>query len=469
MSDSDSSLDLIGGPFSVIESDPGVFTSLTRLLGIKNVELVEIYDIEPWAVDHLRPHGLIFCFHWRKDSHRSSDFDDPAAERVWFANQLSDDACASHAILNVALNCPGLDVGEELGMFREETKEMSPVIKGLAVSSSSLIRNAHNSLARPADRRGALNTLALTSLSAASKKEKEKNKQSQSQSKRQPKPKTKATTKKPKDTDDDENEGDNQEAYHFIGYVPAYGKVWELDGFKSGPLEVGELPTTTSSSDSDTTHWMDTVRPALRLKMQKYGGGSEEGSSNIRFSLLALVDGVYEQASDEYEFWRREKKSVERRLDELDEKWREKVDPTLIVASDDAFPNSNLPVPTYAKDFASRRMTNDILVLKMNQDELLAAWEQAIQSGMRAKVALEDELKKGRRDHTDHIKRTHDYEPFLTEFITCLHAQGLVDALVNKPKKPAAKGKANGKVNGKTTRKKAKIDRDEGEDGIWKP
>ncbi|EEB96411.1 hypothetical protein MPER_04463, partial [Moniliophthora perniciosa FA553] len=96
--------------------------------------------------------------------------------------------------------------------------------------------------------------------------------------------------------------------------------------------------------------------------------------------------------------------------------------------------------------------------------------ERAIESGMRAKVALEDELKKGCRDHTDHIKRTHDYEPFLTEFITCLHAQGLVDALVNKPKKPGAKSKANGKVNGKpTTRKRAKVDQGEIEDGNWKP
>lgn len=87
-----------------------------------------MYDIEPWAVDHLNPHGLIFCFYWRKDSHRPADFEDPAAERVWFANQLSDDACASHAILNVLLNCPDIDIGNELRHFREETRLMSPVV-----------------------------------------------------------------------------------------------------------------------------------------------------------------------------------------------------------------------------------------------------------------------------------------------------------------------------------------------------
>lgn len=87
-----------------------------------------MYDIEPWAVDHLNPYGLIFCFMWHKDSHRPADFEDPAAERVWFANQLSDDACATQAILNVLLNCPDIDIGEELQNFKEETKSMSPVV-----------------------------------------------------------------------------------------------------------------------------------------------------------------------------------------------------------------------------------------------------------------------------------------------------------------------------------------------------
>jgi len=89
---------------------------------------VELYDIEPWAVDHLNPYGLVFCFHWAKDSHRPADFKDPTAERVWFANQLSDDACASLAILNVVFNCPSIDVGRDLELFKMETREMSSVV-----------------------------------------------------------------------------------------------------------------------------------------------------------------------------------------------------------------------------------------------------------------------------------------------------------------------------------------------------
>ncbi|SJL18207.1 uncharacterized protein ARMOST_21785 [Armillaria ostoyae] len=129
----------------------GVFTSLTRKLGVKHLEIVEVYDIEPWAVDHLHPYGLVFCFRWRKDTHRPTDFKDPAAEHVWFANQLNDDACASQAILNILFNCSNVDIGKELSEFKEYTREMSPKMKGLAISNSSMIRNTHNSLARPDD------------------------------------------------------------------------------------------------------------------------------------------------------------------------------------------------------------------------------------------------------------------------------------------------------------------------------
>jgi len=125
--------DLIGGPFAVIESDPGVFTTLVRTLGVEGVQVVELYDIEPWASDHLHPiYGLVFCFLWKKDNDVLSkkkpegieDGGDDSA-KLWFANQLSDDACASMAILNVLLNVEEVEIGERLKEFRSETKGMS--------------------------------------------------------------------------------------------------------------------------------------------------------------------------------------------------------------------------------------------------------------------------------------------------------------------------------------------------------
>lgn len=135
--DNKSEHDLIGGPFAVIESDPGVFTTLVRTLGVQGLQVVELYDIEPWASDHLHPiYGLVFCFLWRKDndvlpkkeSNGLEDGEDDSA-KLWFANQLSDDACASMAILNVLLNVEEVDVGESLRVFRSETERMSSPVR----------------------------------------------------------------------------------------------------------------------------------------------------------------------------------------------------------------------------------------------------------------------------------------------------------------------------------------------------
>ncbi|KAH0580348.1 hypothetical protein H2248_001851 [Termitomyces sp. 'cryptogamus'] len=434
--------DLVGGPFAVIESDPGVFTSLTRKIGVRDIELVEMYDIEPWATDHLSPHGLIFCFLWRKDVHRPADFNDPAAERVWFANQLSDDACASHAILNVLLNCPEINVGDDLRKFRTDTEKMSPVMKGLAIANSPLLRKAHNSLARPADIRGALNAIALATLDEAKAKAKVKASPATSSTKRGTKPppakraKTDATgtrsspsksqlKAKTKPTTQDE-----EEAYHFIGYVPAYGKVWELDGLKSGPLEVGELPSpaeSSSSSSSARNAWMDVVRPALRMKMEKYGGAAE-GGDNIRFSLLAIVDGAYEKASDALQLLRREKGALERRMGEG---WESKVDQELFVASHHAFSAAS-GSKTYAVNFGSQFMDASLRIQNMPEVELIPAWETCVRDAVRANINVEDELSKAIRANTDHIKRTFDYEPFLKMFVERLQAEGLLNPLMGR-------------------------------------
>ncbi|CAK5284140.1 unnamed protein product [Mycena citricolor] len=432
--ESSSPEDLVGGPFAVLESDPGVFTSLTRRLGIRGLELVELYDIEPWAVDHLRPRGLIFCFLWGKDVHRPADFADPLATKVWFANQLSDDACASLAILNVALNCPEVQLDGQLEWFRRDTETMSPVMKGLAISSSSFIRSAHTGLARPSDIRGALHNLASTTLAAAKKKEHGDPKTSKGR------PVKTGSPVKPK------KEVETEEVYHFIGYVPAFGKVWELDGLKSGPLEVGELPEP-GEEGTDSGTWMDVVRPALRMKMQKYGGAAS--GANIRFSLLALVDGLYEKANDHLEFLKRDRVALERRLTSDQSGWQSGVDTVLLQQVQSVFESpdgSAEPGRTFALDFGSRRMTRDIEIMEMPVRALPRAWEQCVSDALLAKIALEDEVLKTRRANTEHVKRTHDYEPFLREYVRALQGQELLDLLLDGdterhvPKRAKTKG-----------------------------
>ena len=96
--------------------------------------------------------------------------------------------------------------------------------------------------------------------------------------------------------------GTNREVYHFIGYVPLRGKVGESNGLKSGPDGVGELPSTHPPSGSGKAvrpGWVDVVRPVLRMKMRKYGGGEETGG--ISFNLLAIVKDQLCRVSDQLE------------------------------------------------------------------------------------------------------------------------------------------------------------------------
>ncbi|TDL17093.1 cysteine proteinase [Rickenella mellea] len=459
--------DLVGGPFAVIESDPGVFTTLIRRLGVTGIEVEEVYDIQPWALDHLKPKGLILCFMWRHDTHRAGDFEDSAAERVWFANQLSEDACASQAILNVLFNCPDVELGDALSRFKADTAKMSSMDKGLAIPNLPLLREAQNSMARPADVRGALNAIAEVTQAATKSASKPAQKKRRTGTgtgtspAKEPKPKKNGTsaaaaakgkTKKSKAAVDDEDEN---ETYHFIGYVPAHGKVWELDGLKSGPLEVGELPsstnpdrslrststsTATSTSTSSTEGWEDVVRPALRMKMEKYGGGDGE-SGNIRFNLLALVDDRYEARSDVLEGLKRERAALERRLaGAFPGGWRDKVNPDLLSGVDASFTTpvqGPAPGPTFAKDFGARKMERDMAILNMDPPALLRAWEACVTGAIPAKIAVEEEVQKAMLAKSDDVKRTHDYEPFIREFLTALHEEGLLQHLL--PEKTAKK------------------------------
>ncbi|KAI0933243.1 hypothetical protein AcV7_004769 [Taiwanofungus camphoratus] len=318
--------DLVGGPFAVIESDPGVFTTLIHKLGVRGLEVTEIYDIEPWAMDSSAPHGLIFCYLYtdendpHEDANDDEGFEDRDAQRIWFANQLSDDACASHAILNVLLNCPDIDLGEELREFNAMTEKMSPVMRGLSISNSHLIRQAQNSLARPTDVRGSVHAIAATTLEAHKAKSKAKSIQTPRRKKR----KISGTTAMTKHRASEATE-EKEETYHFIGYVPVHNKVWELDGLRKSALEVGELASGGGGS-SDRTAWLDVVRPALKMKMQRYFEGGAGGNDHIQYNLLAIVDDRYQKASDELELLKRERTVLERRLNQVyPDGWADKV------------------------------------------------------------------------------------------------------------------------------------------------
>jgi len=155
---------------------------------------------------------------------------DDRLDKIFFARQVIQNACATQALISVLLNCthPKMELGAVLSDFKEFTKAFDPSMKGLALSNSDTIRSVHNSFAR--------HTVFEFEQKNSSKEE---------------------------------------DVFHFVGYVPIDGRLYELDGLKEGPLDLG--PITAGKN------WTEVIRPVLQERIAKYSEGE------IHFNLMAII------------------------------------------------------------------------------------------------------------------------------------------------------------------------------------
>ena len=185
-------------------------------------------------------YGLIFLFKWQQE---------PAAEKrepltdydpeLFFANQVINDACATYALLSILMNrAKDLDIGDELRNVKDFTVGLSSKDRGWAIGNSDVIRKAHNSFAR----------------------------------------------QDPFEIEYTKNTGKEEDAFHFISYVPLNGQLYELDGLQKGPICYGECTE---------DNWLAMAREQIMKRIQRYE------ASEIRFNLLALVGDKKEAAEKE--------------------------------------------------------------------------------------------------------------------------------------------------------------------------
>ncbi|XP_067686534.1 ubiquitin carboxyl-terminal hydrolase isozyme L5-like [Haliotis asinina] len=220
------------GDWCLIESDPGVFTELIRGFGCKGVQVEEIWSLDSDSFKKLKPvHGLIFLFKWAPDKEPEGNVvQDSRLDKIFFAKQVINNACATQAILSILLNTHHADVelGDTLGSFKEFAQSFDPALRGLSLSNSDVIRAVHNSFAR----------------------------------------------QQMFEFDEKQSKNDD-DVYHFVGYMPVDGRLYELDGLREGPVDLGAVP-----ANSD---WLDLVRPVIEKRMQKYS------TDEIHFNLMAVV------------------------------------------------------------------------------------------------------------------------------------------------------------------------------------
>lgn len=266
-----------------IESDPGVFTSLIESFGVENAQLTELWSLDDDSLSNLvneygKVYGLIFLFKWQSSanastSHATNDntitgkplSSDEVPEDLFFAKQVTTNACATQAILSVLFNSASsgavdgnnnidvddnvdgkdkniskLVLGPTLEALKSFTSSFPADLKGEAIGASDDIREAHNSFARK-------EAFLIDD------------------------------SQKRTATDEDD-------VFHFIAYVP-HGKnesVYELDGLQSGPILSGVVEGGNGNDNNDLA-WLQVARRAIQTRIEKYA------VTEIKFNLMALT------------------------------------------------------------------------------------------------------------------------------------------------------------------------------------
>ena len=58
----------------------------------------------------------------------------------------------------------------------------------------------------------------------------------------------------------DEKLSKNEDTFHFVAYVPFNGRLYELDGLREGPIDLGKC---------DQSDWLKAVKPVLDKRIQR--------------------------------------------------------------------------------------------------------------------------------------------------------------------------------------------------------
>jgi len=95
-----------------IESDPGVFTQMLTDIGVRGVEVRELYTLDETHLNSSKVYGLVMLFRYEEKSYRGRSArrgyaiveEHDSSSKIFFAKQVIANACATQAMLSVVMN-----------------------------------------------------------------------------------------------------------------------------------------------------------------------------------------------------------------------------------------------------------------------------------------------------------------------------------------------------------------------------
>ncbi|KAK0669706.1 hypothetical protein QBC41DRAFT_223131 [Cercophora samala] len=233
-----------------VASDPVLFTDILVKLGLEGAKIEEVLALDELAISLEPPvYGLVFL--QRYESMRQVWMkSQPDKSALWFATQTATNACGTIAILNIIMNARDLSLGEKLSEFKEQSKNLSPQLRGNNVATSTFIRAAHN-----------MHNSRLDLLDAILELE-----QDVLRTKKARTAKRRATSANRRRTG-----GATSAAYHFVAFVPVGNGIWLFDGLEDEPGFVCNI--------ENPDNWLKDIESTL----QTYTEGS-----GAQYNLMAL-------------------------------------------------------------------------------------------------------------------------------------------------------------------------------------
>lgn len=289
---------------------------------------------------------MIFLFKWGGEADAASVSEQAKPKPVeecpglYFANQIVNNACATQAILGVLLNnADRLDLGETLKKFKEDTASVTPKLRGVAIGANEVLRKAHNSFRVP----------DIVEV---------------------PEKKHTAT----------------EDPYHFIAYVQAAGRLYEIDGLQTGPIDWGE------ATQED---WLQKVAPVVQERMIRYA------ESETGFSLMAICGNKKQNFQKQLEQQEIYKGALEAKLKGAEAMEVEGLD--LTGSKEDL----------EAKLSTCAALIDDLQLQISSEDSKFEGWTQ------------------------ENVRRRHNYMPFLFNLLKVLAEKDALPELITKAKAKA--------------------------------